>query len=139
VAANWPSGGNFLCSSEIESDHVPLKCQCQTGVPHSWVRIFLKLKAVYVSAVSKGLPCNSLPHPSPTLSLLTGTFNMDLEYTGSSYARHIPPGEITYYVLQSVSARYFKSILFAVDVYRLYINMANIVTSCHVNETNDAS
>ena len=75
----------------------------------------------------------------PSLSLLTGTFNTDLEYTDSSYVRHIPPGEIRYYKLQSVSARYLKSILYAVDICRLYVNMGSVVTSCRVNETNDAN
>ena len=96
---------------------------------------------MYISRAKglKGPPCNSLPLPSPTLSLLTGTFNTDLEYTGSSYVRHILPGEITCYMLQSVSASYFKSILSALDIYRLHVNMGIIVISCRVNNTNGAN
>jgi len=42
-------------------------------------------------------------------------------------------------MLQSVCARYFKTMLFAVDICRLHVNMGSVVTSCHVNESNDAN
>ena len=76
----------------------------QTGVPHPGVRIFLTMKAVYVSSLLKGLLCDSLPHPSSTLSLLTGTFATDLEYTGSSNSctRHIGKGKVQCTLVQAL-------------------------------------